>query len=114
MRCLLAATEHMMEDLYGAWWLGTCVHAPAAHTSDAPSSALASLRVRGLQRLQVEPALLQLGLVPELATEDLVLLQHERRMLAFACEIAPFFATSHCQSYSLCILLLTTYSATHV
>ena len=42
--------------------------------------------VAGAAGWRVEPALLGLGLVPELATEDLVLMQHEQRMLAFACE----------------------------
>ena len=68
------ATDHLMDNLYGAWWVGTCTH-------DSTSRAL---QVGGLARLEVDGALIRLGLVPELATEDLVLLRHQNRLLAFA------------------------------
>jgi len=64
----------LMDNLYGAWWVGTCTH-------DSTSRAL---QVGGLARLEVDGALIRLGLVPELATEDLVLLRHQNRLLAFA------------------------------
>lgn len=74
------ANEQLMENLYGAWWAGQCTHeeAPADATSPTP------LRVHSLQRLQVDRPLHALGLVPELATEDLVLVRHGGRILALA------------------------------
>ena len=97
-------TEKLMENLYGAWWVGTCSYAPrpmavganrgssalpsplggdAATTGEARNDA-SSLHVHNLRRLGVDGALLKSGLVPELATEDLVLLQHGGRTIAVA------------------------------
>ena len=65
------ATDHLMENLYGAWWLGTCTLEAAPAGEGAPSE----LRVSDLTRVAIDGALSRLGLVPELATEDLVLLR---------------------------------------
>jgi len=76
------ATESLMENLYGAWWRGMCTYETASGTN--PSESSMTLRANNLQRLIVDGALLRLGMVPELATEDLVLLQYQGKMLAFA------------------------------
>jgi len=73
------STDQMMENLYGAWWSGTCTQGGAGgHTGDQ------SIVVDRLERIVVDDALLRLGLVPELATEDLVVLRHNGRLLAVA------------------------------
>ena len=76
------ANEQLMDNLYGAWWRGTCTR-EAVTDGGGSTHQLGALRVHDLRRLVVDPPLLRLGLVPELATEDLVLLRHGGRMLAF-------------------------------
>ena len=88
------ATNHMMESLYGAWWVGTCSRAPGMPTAPGmvgddsafplSGSSSVSMHVRGLKRLALDGAFMKLGLVPELATEDLVLLRYRQRLLAVA------------------------------
>ena len=81
------ATDHLMENLYGAWWLGTCVREQGSTIGQRNADERAtttSLVVNHLTRLDVDSALTKLGLVPELATEDLVLFRYEDRLLALA------------------------------
>jgi len=62
-----------MESLYGGWWSATC-----------ELDASGQVHAASMTRLEVDPALTRLGLVPELSTEDLVLIRYKSDVLAFS------------------------------